>query len=282
MPLGPYSGAWQRRNAVPYSGAQVWGTGYNPVHEFYGSPNVRMDEIHGRAGDIIAPRGSVPEVLVGENLWDQTWNDSVDTGAVDYDGRPTWNEQPYQYRGDSDEHPPVGSPRIVKELFRGMKDGAHRYRQKLVDSLPTETVSEGWLNKAKGTEDAAKVSSPAQYEMQTSMQQRVRSRNNRNAVDRATDAERTDIPSRQVGQKLKVYSGGERHYDMFPRQIDDIPRPFYYRTAGTGPDYYLEANEQYRIFPMQRVPPPDPNPGPYETDLNDPTVYGYTPEDVQW
>jgi hypothetical protein len=272
----PYSGAL-KRSLVPQAGAQVWGTGINPIHEEYGSPAVRLAEIPPLRGETIAPKGAVPETLVNPELWGYTLEDSRVTG-VDYDARPAWNEQPEQYRGDADEHPAWSASQSVNENFRSMHDGAHRYDQKYADSLPNETVTEGWRNKPKGSPANAKPSDPSQYEMQTSMVQRDRTRVNDHAVARGTDGSRAGIASRIVGQKLKIYSGQLRHYDMFPRQqTPNIPRPFSYRTAGTGIRRWMLRNEMADQYPIERVPPEDPYIGQQETSFTE--DYGYTPED---
>jgi hypothetical protein len=273
----PFTNLWSQKYLVPYSGYKVWGTGINPVHEIYGSPPDRLTPIPGMQGQSTSPHQSVPEVLVAPgDMWGYTLEDSRATG-VDYDGRPAWNEQPSQYRGDSDDHPPYNAPGMVRERFRAMMAGAHRYRQKMADALPSETVSEGWLNKPKGSPADAKPSSPAQYEMQTSMTQRYRTRVNDEAVDRATDNPRAGIDSRVRGQKLKVYSGGLRHYDMTPRTQTVVPRPFSYRTAGTGEPRQMIPNEVYTITPIERTPPPDPFIGEPENEIQ--SGFGYTPED---
>lgn len=272
----PYTGTWVRRRAVPQASNLVWGTGYNPVHERYGSEPARLSPIPGRQGDSHAPFGSVPEVLVNPEQWGYTVEDSAVTGLT-YDGRPAWNEQPEQYRGDTDDHPPWSAPASVNERFRGVKGGAHRFRQKLADALPSETVSEGWLNKPKGQPADAKPSDPAQYEIQTSMRQRELHRTNDTSVARGTDEPREGIASRIVGQRVKVYSGGQRHDDMLPREQTQRVRPFFFRTAGTGQERYMEPNTQYDIYPIERVPPPDPYIGEPETEIT--PNFGYTPED---
>jgi hypothetical protein len=78
--------------------------------------------------------------------------------------------------------------------------------------------------------------------------------------------------------KTKVYSGDQRHYDMFPFQIDDIPRPFRYRTFGTGPQTYLETNEQFQRMALQRTPPPDAGMGTPDLELS--SAYDYESEDM--
>jgi hypothetical protein len=156
------------------------------------------------------------------------------------------------------------------------------------DQIPSETVSEGWVNKgATGKLEETHIadSDPAddsQVFVQTSQVQRYKDQNNDRALLRTgphQDVPRTSIKSRVVGQKVKEYSGGLRHYDMFPRQIDDIPRPFYYRTAGTGPNPYLLSNENQLRTPLQRTPPPDPSMGVVDSTLTGTGDYGYTSEE---
>jgi hypothetical protein len=220
----------------------------------------------------------VPDAITGPALWGYTAEDA--TGAyLDYDGRPPLGEDDTA-RQDTGDHPPWNASGWQKSRFRMLMQGAHRYAQQLQLTLPSETVSEGWLNKPHGMIADAKPSDPSQYEMQTSMRQRYRTRNNDLAVGRSTDAPRSGIESRIAGMKLKVYSGGERHYDMFPRQQDDIPRPFYYRTAGTGVAAEMAPNAMFVQEPIQRVPPPDPSLGDSELDVSG--DYGYTPEDTYY
>lgn len=274
----PRKGEWARRNAVPYSGYKVWGTGINPVHMRYGGPPLRMDPLNLREGEITPPDEAVPQELIPTETWGYQPEDSMYTG-VTYDDRPAWDVAPEDsvIRASSQGQPPVNATGAAKSLFRAIKGGAfpwYIYRDGMKE-LPSETVNEGWLNKPKGQPADAKPSDPSQYEMQTSMEQRYRTRVNDHAVARGADDPRAPIDSRVVGQRIKVYSGELRHYDMFPFQQDDIPRPFYYRTAGTGPPDYLKANETYDISPIRRVPPPDPSLGEEETQLG----YGYTQED---
>jgi hypothetical protein len=275
-----YTGGLRRSFQIPYEGAEKWGTGINPIHEEYGSDALRLEPLPERRGETAQPRGSVPEQLIATNLWGYTPEDSTYATGVDYDGRPSWNEQPAEYRGDSDDHPPYNASGGVRENFRAMHDGAHRFRQKLADALPSETVTEGWRNKPKGSPADSEPSDPSQYEMQTSMTQRYKTRDNSHAVARMTDAARATIDSRVTGQKLKIYSGEQRHYDMMPREQTPILRGFSYRTAGTGPVRYLRPNEYVPVMPVQRVPPPDPYEGDPETELT--SGYGYTPEDVYY
>lgn len=274
----PYTGNL-RRATIPYAGEQVWGTGINPVHELYGGPPDRLDPIQLPHGQTTAPVDGVPQTLVNPELWGYTLDDERNT-VVFYDARPEWNEQPEEYRGDSLNHPAWDDSRGQSEEFRSQHEGAHRYDQKFADSLPSETVSEGWRNKPKGSAATAEPSDPSQYEIQTSMRQRDLSRNNDHAVSRSTDKPRESIASRIVGQKMKIFSGGRRHYDMLPREQTQSARPFSYRTAGTGIRRWMYPNQMFDQYPIQRTPPPEPSTGPLEEDLGE--GYGYTPEDVTY
>jgi hypothetical protein len=210
------------------------------------------------------------------------------------DDRPAWgNDAPKQkIRSSASTQTPWGSDGLV---LRAVRAGAARYRrnpnQKLPgqgygyqpvsaepsNSNPNETVSEGWINKATSFTAYAHPSDASQYEVQTSMRQRFGTRDNSRAQARSTDDERSKIASRVEPMIEKVYSQGERLYDMFPYQIDQIERPFRYRTAGVGPAQWMEANEYSAITPVQRVPPPDPTAGAPEV-----SEYGYTAEDSMY
>jgi hypothetical protein len=289
-----YSGMWVSKyigkHEIPYTGAAKWGTGINPVHAMYGEgPPIRImgrEGEEGSAGYDGQPAGlnSLPQDWIPAELWGYHHQDSTINNYVYYDDRPTWGEQPPDYRADVVNHPPGMSndPAETKttgtnNVFRQIQEGAHRYRQKFADSLPSETVTEGWRNKPKGNPANSQVSADSQYTIQTSMQQRYRARNNDHAVARSTDDPRHVIHSRVIGQRLKIYSGQERHYDMFPFQQDEINRPFWYRRAGTGIPEMMGPNEMYQSQAYQRTPPPDPDMGPQEVDQ-----YGYTGEDQMY
>jgi hypothetical protein len=177
------------------------------------------------------------------------------------------------------------------ERERATRGGAARYRiypesdgsyapitAEEPNSFPTETVSEGWRNKVTSFVADANPSDPSQYEIQTSMRQRYEVRNNDRAVLRSTDEPRSKIASRVMAMVEKVYSTGERSYDMFPYQIDQMNRPFRYRTAGVGPAEWMETNEFNAVTPVQRTPPPEPALGFAEVS----SEYGYTGEDVMY
>jgi len=279
----PVSGEWARQNLQGYTGANVWGTGIHPVHSHYGSEALRTAPVTLREGESVPPHQAIPDALVGKELWGYTVEDSNYTG-VEYDGRPRWGDDAPEHRGSGTQQPPVGSSGALVNTFRAMADGAHRvfrsrspYNGSIQYQIPSETVSEGWLNKPHGTPGDAVPSDIQQLERQTSMQQRYQTRVNEAAVIRNTDVPRTGINSLVTGQKVKEYSGGERHYDMLPKEQDVIPRPFWYRTAGTGEPADMIPNTMYTIQPIERVPPAEPSIGQPETTFVG--EYGYTDED---
>jgi hypothetical protein len=290
-----YSGIWKSKTVnqdllQPYATADVWGTGIDPIHASYGQdgPPLRVMGRPGEEGSAgyggqPAGHSEIPAELIPTELWGYRNTDSTINSYIDYDDRPNWGEQPPQYRADTEDHPPGMSndPYAVQSTgdnsrFRMVRGGAHRLRAKLVNVFPTETVTEGWRNKPKGMPANAQPSDDSQLIIQTSMTQRYRVRNNDHAVARATDDPRSEIHSRVIGQKMKIYSGQERHYDMFPYQADEIQRPFWFREFGSGDPSLMEPNEMFVQTPVQRVPPPDPSMGVDETE------YGYTGEDGQY
>jgi hypothetical protein len=271
----PYTGGQMRRVAQPYSGAQVWGTGINDIHQYYGSPPVRLNDSEYPQ---TPPSESRPQATDIYYNWE--YGEPASNGAryVTYDDRPGYDVSPQDspVRRSVLGHPPVNATGAAKQRFRRAKGGAHRLMQVLQPTLPSETVSEGWTNKTRGALANSKPSDPSQYEMQTSMTQRYKVRGNQASVARATDEPRATIQSRVAGQKVKNWSQGERNYDMLPKAQDDMPRPFYYRTAGTGDPAMMNPNEMYNIDPIQRTVPPDPSLGNPDDNY---TAYGYTPED---
>jgi hypothetical protein len=212
--------------------------------------------------------------------------------------RPAWGDDAPMIRRDAKTMTSWGVPGGV--WMRALREGSHRYRSNPDELLPgegdpyrpisaepsvsdpTESVSEGWLNKVTSFVADANPSSPRQYEVQTSMRQRYGTKDNRRAMLRATDDERHTIGSRVMAMVEKVYSTGERAYDMFPYQIDQIERPFRYRTAGVGPAGWMVTNEFSPMSPIRRTPPPDPAMGVPEVGLTEQETFGYTPEDSMY
>lgn len=280
---GQVSGTWARQY-LQYSGARVWGTGINPVHAYYGSPGARVGNLSQRAGEITPPFEGKPDLLIPHHLWGYSLEDSLYTG-VNYDDRPPLSQSTPRFRDDTDQQPSWDAPGPVVNAFRALKSGATRtFRSRtrtwspIQYQEPSETVSEGWLNKPHGEPADSKPSPDSQLIVQTSMIQRYQRHNNAHAVARGTDTPRAGIDSRVTGQHTPVYSGNERHYDMFPRQADpNMLRAFWYRTAGTGRATDMIPNTGYTIYPIQRIPPAEPAQGIPETLAG--SDYGYTSED---
>jgi hypothetical protein len=284
----PTKGAWARTYGQTYPGAspQIWGTGINPIHYYYGSPADRLSAINPRQDETTPPYTSVPEALLPTELWGYTPDDSPYTG-VEYDNRQPW-DVPVEDRlariATPQGYPPYTATGAYRNRWRSLRQGAFRWYQDNFINKPSETVSEGWLNKPSsgmhmGTPADAKPSDPAQYERQTSMQQRYQTRNNQLAVERSTDEPRAPINSLVTPAKIKVYSEGERNYDMLPReQTPEMARPFWFRTAGIGPEYYMDNNEVTARQAIDRTPPPDPYIGTPDTSQEQ-LNFGYTDED---
>ena len=279
------SGLWKRQN-ITYSGGEVWGTGLNRVHYYYGSDPLRTRQINTREGEITPPWESVPETLQSEELWGYTSEDSTYTGLAGQ-SEIAYGTVTYQTRRTSGDQPSWSAPGMVTNAFRSRFGGAYRKfrgrsaaQSPITYQIPSETVSEGWENKPKGTPANSVPSSDRQLIRQTSMLQRYQTRDNQASVTRGTDEARSGIASKVTGQRIKVYSGGERHYDMFPYQQDDMPRPFWYRHAGTGRPQEMIPNTMWSVIPLERVPPGDPAIGVTETSL--PQTYGYSTEDAQY
>lgn len=309
------TGQWNRIYTAPFSGAEKWGTGINPIHQYYGEQDDPL-RVYGRPVDKnpfetpqhspgkIAPFEASPDFINTAEPWGYQPEDIAGLDVFQLSGyeenrhgmdvvndtdHPNW-DTPTDNRSDATRYRvPLDIP--GRETSGRLRAGQEDADEHVSDQVPTETVSEGWVNKpASGfgigeSGDNVIVSDPAQYERQTSMQQRNAVQDNERAQMRMTDDPREPISSRFAPMKLKLYSGQQRHYDMFPYQIDDMPRPFWFRRAGTGRREELLPNEMYVIEPIQRTPPPDPSLGPPEESLNDPNYedhFGYTNEDQGW
>lgn len=308
----------------PYTTATVWGTGINPVHSYYGEGpalriygrpgNQNVPSINAAGG------GASQDVTFGPESWgyqEEDWAYLNPTDPIYYyqDDRPAWDEDATGPEGMSPSFPAakVSTPALRSKTdghpdwgqksdrglawFRRQYQGANTYPVNQdgpiaaapANSLPSEDVAVGWKNKWSGGPVAvAEESDASQYVIQTSDVQRFRSRNNRHAVARGTDDERYEIQSRVMPQRTRHYSGQDpdssRAYDMFPYQQDVILRPFRFRQAGTGPEYYLEPNAEYGRTPILRNPPPDPTLGVTDDSelSSQDNEYGYTGEDYAY
>jgi hypothetical protein len=280
----PVTGSWYTRyaNEQAYVGASRWGTGSNPIKEVYGEgPPLRS------TGRIPGPDSPTPQLSDVPSQVETAFEYGYtmdDIAALTPQGMPPgWGSETDEIRNNADGYP---SWREDSEDFRLTNHADPRLWSGIaLDSFPTESVTEGWLNKETGAVADARTSDPGQYERQTSMQQvnPPDGRNNQAAVTRATDDPRFNILTRLTGQKVKPWSQGQRNADMFPYQQDLIIRPFWYRIGATGDPDMMDANEMYVSDPIQRDVPPDPDMGPEETNVytleaND----GYTTEDLTY
>lgn len=280
-------------SSVEYTGARKWGTGINPVHYVLhsGEPPTDSKAAHvaqgpNQTGPETLPQGLLnpldenPEYgYVDEDYSSAMWGYGPQTGTSD---RPGADVQGYQVRGSTtadfpgmgNEPAPTGGAKL-HSMEHGDFNGV---TAKL--GYKEETVGEGWVNKETAGVIDATVSDPAQYEMNTSMTQRdkVRAGSQRGAGS----ASEYDAPIGSWrptwGVRIKQWSGGRRHWDMTPRRQDQIVRPFWYRSAGTGYVDQMAVNEafNYQLEPLQRSPVPDPYAG-----QNVP-VNVYTEESHNW
>jgi hypothetical protein len=310
----------RKQRSVDYAGNYVWGTGINRIHAYrqptgrpqnYNEPLSDLDKrtlahMTGDPGFIETgpPWGYQEEDLAGLDVFanpdvaihgyaqedDQhtNWGDGLgftDRATIpDNQSRP-WQDPPGQRRWLRSQKY-AGGPR------GGATNAGPQPTYQNSNELPTETVSEGWINKGvtggliDSQEYDAEPAPTHQAFIQTSMVQRHRMLNNDRAVQRGQDEPRESIASRIVGPKIKTYSGEEvdsnRHYDMTPYEADAIPRPFKYRTFGTGPQKYTQNNMQYERIAMQRTPAPDAGLGEPDTELDTQTDGGYTSDDQGW
>jgi hypothetical protein len=292
----PVTGAWMERTgmAVPYAGAAKWGTGINPVHQYYGGGSPRQP----KPTDITPPSESTEGYIESQAPWGYSTDDFAGIDAVAnldeaihgvpfvQDDYPSWDETTPDIRAEVpvNSSAPWNASTRFKNILRSVLAGPGNRGMIAGNATwqtPTETVSEGWINKPasgmhEGDIPASEPADNSQVFIQTSQVQRNKQLSNQRAVMRVTDAERTPIGSRVAPMKLKVYSQGERLYDMYPYEANVIPRPFYFHRAATGRVDEMEPNEMYVTSPLQRTVPADPSMG--DEDLGVPD--GYTEEDI--
>jgi hypothetical protein len=274
----PITGNWKARQSL-YAGASRWGTGVNPIHA-----------IRDGDGRNIAPDGTTN--LVPAELTDPYANDvlgycdedsastlygyGTETGTADRPERPAVTED---FRGSSLPGFPSwgrrkgGTPGGI--AIRAEDHGAEITYTSKEDFA--RSAAAGWENKVTSEVNDAETSDPAQYEMQTSMTQRDKTREGSQTSGRASTYS-APIHSRIPAMMEKKYSGAYRHGDMLPREQTYAPRPFWNRNAGTGDPSWMKVNETATRTPLQRTPPTDPYQGTYVGA----TDYGYTGEDVTY
>lgn len=261
--------SWRDQVPQSYSGARKWGTGINPIHTKHG----------GYEGRNLAPGNEVQPDPGFDNNGYTSWEfETADwnTGGVDLSfmrQHPNWGDRrprgmanmPAWGRGNTPV--PNGTRKRIIGEGRSYKEGR-------TDEQPAGVAGEGWQNKVSGVENEAETSDPRQYEMQTSMTQRHNVLDNSRATMRNTDGVRASISPRLAGVKIKMFSGGQRHDEMTPREQNYIPRAWRFRGAGTGPTGYLAPNAYEPVSPITRVVPGDVDQGSRETDLIADDGYG--------
>lgn len=273
----PIKGLWlaQQQGYEPeMAGALKWGTGVNAVHAIHGGPG--RDTTPDTPGGTVEPPmtnitstdadyGYCDEdqysVLMGNGTKDRpSWGESDQRGDL-IPGYPSWGN----YEG--------GVPGGI--ALRAVDHGAEWYHTPR--QVPDEMIYDGEMSKPYpiAEPEDSMTSDPSQYEMNTSMRQRDKVRAGSQISGTANEFD-APIASRMVGPKLKMFPGGERHYDMEPRDQDLILRPFWNRTAGTGIVENMQVNEMYVSEPLTRTPPPDAIQGSTPTPAY---ADGYTTED---
>lgn len=271
----PITGTWADARAYQ-SGARKWGSGWNPIHavpDSYGGRSGKAPTTEtGPNGptvaslnpDIVDPWTDVEYGYMAEDFSSTVWGYGVQTGTAD---RPGLSGTTERTRGATTKDWPSAGPyqggTPGGEKIRAQKHGEiAKLQAKLGDK--EETVGEGWENKVVGDVEDARIPDDSQLIIQTSRIQRDKVRSGTQNPNSGTASEQmAPIGSWRPtwGQRIKPWSGGRRHYDMTPREQNEMIRPFWYRNAGTGYQEWLAANRQRHQVALQRQPVPDPYAG---------------------
>lgn len=283
---GPIAGTW-RANFVGYEYPTKWGTGINPIHQTRDGQgrNIAVtptqDDIQSEITDPYAPDQTG---YSDEERDSVLWGYGSDTGTSE---RPSLDANEQDARVATAESWPEWGP------YEGGAPGGQGIRSEnrgadltsiAKGSPQSENPPPGMQPKRKNGVNTSTVSNPSQYEMQTSMTQLEKVREGSQTAGRASEYN-APIASRIPGMKIPLNGDSpERHADMQPKTQDLIIRPFWNRTAGTGPVPWMRANALYESTPMQRTPPDNPYQGSlvpgdvYQAESQN--VYGYQDEDV--
>lgn len=314
------TGGWRAANVtLPFASATQWGTGVNPVHGY------RDPEHHPTATKLplgaTGPGDLPPEILLGPAAWGYQAEDAAayagedyryldtdhpnlgdnTTGRPDRDGQimlegaypqpegwPSWG--PYNDDNPVDGFPLTGPPGGAG--VRSYSDQLELERGHMI-AVPTPGYTGGWVSKVHGPVIEARTSDPAQYELATSLRQLHGHLDNGRAVARGTDDAREPIVNRLTGVKVKLYAkslgmgGGPGTPDMFPQQLDSVPkRPFFYRAGAMPPTGEAHPYGTLSYFAgIQRTPADDPGAGITQQDTGGagaPAGYGYTDDSQGW
>ena len=306
------AGSWYSGAVTPseYAGATRWGTGINPVHAVR-DPGSRETGIKenllplGHGGTV-----TMPDELLGAEQWGYSPEDQAAYAGEDYrymtDDHPNWDVGtvgradrdgrimavgPYpepegwpEWGPHFDDNPVDGFPLAGPTGGGGVRaysDGAEIENAHAI-AVPTPGWRGGWANKAHGAVEEAETSDPKQYEINTSMNQLHRSRDNGRAVTRGTDDVRSGIATRLTGMKVKAYAkssgmgGGPGTPDMAPVTQRLPYRPWFYRSAGVPPAPDTTYGTMSAFTPIERTLPSDA--GEYVTTQEAPPddgTYGY-------
>lgn len=264
--------------SVEYTGARKWGTGINPVHGILSDnddPTKGKDILTAFGPNTYGPESLPPGLLnpqdeepeygyTDEEFSSMVWGYGPSTGTSD---RPARDVPTQDFRGSVDpKFPGMGNDpgptggAVIRQESHGDFTGSVA---KLGDK--EETVGEGWLNKPTGGVIDAQDSDTTQLYMQTSETQRDKVRaGSQRGMGSASEYDAPIGSWRPTwGVRIKTWSTGRRLWDMTPRRQDDIPRPFWYRQAGTGYRQWMQTNEafNYQVSPLQRQPVADPYAG---------------------
>lgn len=290
---GPIAGTW-RANNIPsftdYEYPEKWGTGVNPIHESRDGQgrNIAVtptdNEIDSTLTDPYAPDSMG---YSDEDRDTVLWGYGADTGTAD---RPGLDSSDSAHRVATVQTWPEWGP------YAGGAPGGQgvRSENKGADLTSIAKASPQDENPPSGIQfkrdtyvNDPTISDPKQYVMQTSMEQLHQERAGSQTPSGRANEYNAGIASRIPGMKLPLDRGSaERHSDMQPKSQDLIIRPFWNRSAGTGPVPWMRPNAMYESEPFQRTPPNNPYQGSFVPGGNSvyqnesQNVYGYQDEDV--
>lgn len=283
------TGNWKAQTQVQAQASENWGNGFDPVHAIRADADGRniAPNVGASLGEVVPATWSdeqyVPGIEYGYTYDDSVFGYGTETGT---DDRPRMDTVTPEWRGDSalmseDKQPSWGHDASGLPAGTTVRKHSHgSLLSRLIKVSPTETVSEGWEDKVHlpRPEDAG-TADAAQLIMQTSMMQRDRTREGSQRSGSQSEYA-APITSRMIGPRIKPWSGGQRHYDMQPREASYVIRPWWGRSVGTGPAAHMTPNEMTVREPLTRQVPADPYQGADEPTPAAPDNYGYVSEDV--
>lgn len=282
------AGMWasQQPQLGQYADANKWGNGVSSIHA---DRNTGTGRGTAQGGSLADP---VPQLLDANdyngNGWsgDDSWlsdfaaptgTDENSPNAIGVSDRPEWgNNSDMGFRQATTKGYP--SWRQSGAWIRSVEHGATA--SITANVTPEETVTEGWQNKlSQPDEYDAFMPDESSLYMQTSFIQRDKVREGSQRGLGSASEYSAPIKSRTMGPKIKPWSDSDaRRYDMTPRDQEQMMRPWWGRTGGTGWAEQLKSNAAYQATPLTRTPPPDAWQG---HAVGAGLAYGYTTEDDQ-